>query len=231
MADPAMAQEVRSDSKVKKDSKRVVTLSDGDETVTIEIENGRRIVNGEEIPEDADISDYLPDGFETRILSDDDRFFFAGPGNNRFRIKSSHDGPAVWFSDDNKLNEFKLRTEGLGYKFGDVEDMAFEVRDLAGGLFTAMSPEISKKEREARQLARQLRNAEASERSSIEADLDQLLEEIFDDKLALRQERLERQREEVQKLADELREREQSRKEIIERRKAELTGRGDYLEW
>lgn len=232
LVDPTVAQDV------EKKTKKVITLSGDDETVTIEIEDGKTFVNGVEVPEGEDVSDYLPEGFDTRIIDGDDRYFFASPGNNQFKIRTKKDGSGARFSGDEILKEYKLRTEGLARDLDVVRDMEFDfpgpefyVRDLAGGFFTAVTPEVRKKEKAARELASKLRSADDSDRRALEAELDQLLDEIFEEKLELRQERLDRQQEEVQELADELNQRREKKREIIERRKAELTGTGDYLEW
>lgn len=227
----------------EKKSDRTIVLTEDGETVTIKMKDGVTTVNGVEVPEGESISDYLPEGFSAYIGDGDGNIFSLRDGN-RFMIREKLPrGSSVWFSDEGVKapNTFSFRGDyPLIEDFKRFNEMKFDgpegaylthVRDLAGGYFSAMTPEISKKEREARELSRQIRTAEGSEKRELESKLDALLVEIFDAKLELRQERLEKSRAEVEKMEAELSERQRNKNEIIQRRKAELTGKGDYLEW
>ena len=88
----------------EKKSKSKIEISQDGETVTIEVEDGQTRVNGELIPEGADIEDYLPEGFESNVFIGDDgevHMFDSGEGNVFFKRRGPRgSGNTVWFSDD-----------------------------------------------------------------------------------------------------------------------------------
>lgn len=108
------------------------------------------------------------------------------------------------------------------FKFFSVEDRAKRVKERR---------RLSELERESRELARRVREAEAAERSRLEADLRQKLDEIFDTKLKLRRERIERLEDRLRTERERLRAREEARADMIDRRMRTLVGDEDLLEW
>lgn len=91
--------------------------------------------------------------------------------------------------------------------------------------------EVARLERESRELAREARRAEGQERSELEAQLREKLNEIFDKKLEVRRERIERLHERLEEERSNLQERTEARDEMIDRRHRSLLGESDALEW
>ena len=91
--------------------------------------------------------------------------------------------------------------------------------------------EIMEQEREAVELARKARAAEGSERAELEEQLESLLEGIFDEKMQMRKESMARLEKELSEKKIQFETRQAARREVIERRKAELLGKEDVLEW
>lgn len=91
--------------------------------------------------------------------------------------------------------------------------------------------EVADQEHEARELAREARQAEGAERRRLEEELRAKLGTIFDRKMELRQERIERLEREVQEQRSAFETRARARAEIIDRRLRELLGEEDVLDW
>lgn len=98
--------------------------------------------------------------------------------------------------------------------------------------------EIAEGERRSRTLARQLRRAEGPERDRLARELRETLEGTFDLKQQARRQQVEAMREDAERLRgelaeleSELSERDAAREEIIERRRQELLGESDMLDW
>ncbi len=90
---------------------------------------------------------------------------------------------------------------------------------------------LSELERESRELARRAREAEGTDRERLEADLRRKLDEVFDAKLELRRQRIERLEERLRTEREHLRAREEARADMIDRRLRTLMGEEDLLEW
>lgn len=91
--------------------------------------------------------------------------------------------------------------------------------------------EVAEMEREARDLARKVRRADAGEREALEAELREKLNEIFDRKLELRADTAERLRERSDEETANLERRREAREDIIDRRMRTLLGEDDLLDW
>lgn len=89
---------------------------------------------------------------------------------------------------------------------------------------------FSEKELQSRRLAEKINRAEG-DTSELEAELDALLEEIFDEKLDAQRERLDRMKEEIAQLEERISARSEARSEIIRKRKSELLGHRDVYAW
>jgi peptidoglycan hydrolase CwlO-like protein len=89
---------------------------------------------------------------------------------------------------------------------------------------------FSEKEMQSRRLAERIRRAEG-DTSELEAELDELLEDIFNEKLEAQQERVEHLREEIARLEERIATRSEAREEIIRTRKNELLGHRDVYDW
>jgi hypothetical protein len=253
----AQAQDVR----VKKnDDTKELDPTNGTK-VEIRVEDGRVWINGEEVPEDVDLNEYLKehglddvhvnvDGrvrfgrdaegktlwldrdFDGDELDDDSPFGRVG---NLFFRRDGTGGNALGFGDeDGAPRRFLFKDGGSGFSVGDIDfefdDLAsFGTNEIMG--FLASSPEIMKKEQESRRLARRIGEADASERANLERKLDTLLNEIFDAKMDLRRQRVDKLAEKLQKEQDALDARLADREDIVARRKAELLGNDDRFDW
>lgn len=144
----------------------------------------------------------------------------GGPEGSAFEREFEFEGPGL------ALRRFG--PDGFGpngfatFRFDD--DMTWVAEDAEA------QAEIMGKEMEARELARQLRNAEEGDRADLEADLDELLADLFEMKLDQRRATVERLEEKLAQEQNALAEREAARADIIERRKQQLLGE-DTLEW
>lgn len=130
--------------------------------------------------------------------------------------------------------------EEIIIRMRDAEDLADRIQDRvavgSGPLaffqqHAAERREVAEKEREASRLAREWRRAETSERARLEADLDRMLEEIFEAKEEARKEELARLNERAKDLEARAAERQHRKAEIISRRKNRLLGEDDPLAW
>lgn len=168
---------------------------------------------------------------------------------NRIRIEVDEDDVDFDLDSDGDVRVFRMRRGGpeglaLGREFEfDGPGMALR-RFGPNGLATfrfdddmtwvaedaEAQAEIMTKEMEARSLARQLRNTEGGERADLEAELDELLADLFEMKLEQRRTTVERLEEKLAGEQEALAEREAARDDIIERRKQQLLGE-DTLEW
>ncbi len=126
--------------------------------------------------------------------------------------------------------------EGMEFDV-DVEGRlaeAFESVDgLRGNLFRLQeqSGELREMESRIREKARQIRRAENGERAALETELDALLNEAFALKLKQEREDMQKLEQRLTELQHRLQERETNRRDIIERRKKEMLGRRDSLDW
>ena len=91
--------------------------------------------------------------------------------------------------------------------------------------------ELAELERESRRLAREARRVEGDERRELESKLRSHLEEVFDKKMEIRQERLRRLEEEVASLRKQYDERASARQRMIDDRLRDLLGEDNSLEW
>lgn len=227
---------------------------DDSDRVEVRIEDGRVWVNGEEVPEGVDLQDYLRErGMDDVNISIDGSIRVDTDKDGEWRIRIDRDGDDA-FGPGNVF-VFRNKDDGnraFGYNFGG-ENAFFRNRDGVFGLgnvdfnldmdglahvgpgeilgFMSSSPEIMRKERESRTLARRVREASGAEREELERELDALLAEIFDAKLDTRRERISQLEERLSEQREALRERESGRNEIIARRKAELLGEPDRFDW
>ena len=200
------------------------------------------------IAEDGDLRIYRSDDGQLKIkrAGDDDwtavidvdgdrTFVYSGPDDARHRAVyrwRGHDGdhPFVGFFDGEEEFDFDFEP------FVDAARIGSDLtRSLApfGDLSEQMEArrEIARLDADARRLARRVRSAEGAERAELEAELDALLNDIFDKKLEARQDRIDRYAEEAEELRQETAERRQRSAEIIDRRKRDLLGEHDPLDW
>lgn len=241
LAQPVLAQK----------SNAVVTVekTDGDDTVVVKIEDGKRTVtvNGEVLDDEA-AEKYL-DEMDVLWVGDDDGYVWrVGPRGNRFHFFGDDDGafmadfhkrfqkelPHVYAygSDDARDNVFVLDDQLRGLRDG-LAAFGTHGNEFAFGLSSSMKErsEIARMDMESRRLAMEIREADEADRTELERELQDLLEDLFDRKLTLRAERVEALREQLDEAEAARQERQQNRQEIIERRMKELLGERDKYDW
>ncbi|MEQ9105554.1 MAG: hypothetical protein RIE53_12760 [Rhodothermales bacterium] len=89
---------------------------------------------------------------------------------------------------------------------------------------------FSEKEMQSRRLAERIRQADG-DTAELEAELDDLLEDIFNGKLEAQRQRVEEMKEEIARLEERIATRSEARDEIIRKRKSELLGHRDVYDW
>ena len=216
-----------------------------DSSVHIELRNGKAYVNGKLIePEGRDrVSVETDDGDTVTVhFSEDGRAVWAGSGDSERQRRFAFPLGDTEFRFDadvpNLFREYAGIRDGSGSTFV-VSDDAFEsemalFRGRGPQFFGSRmdNPKTMAMEREIQQLARKLRRAEGSdEQARMETELDALLENAFEAKIQLQREEAEQLEERLAELRQKLDERAEARREIIERRKSELLGRRDLLDW
>jgi hypothetical protein len=231
-----------------------------DDRTVIEILDGRILVDGEEVDdEDGRVVIEGKDGKHTIILRSGDggyAYWMGDPdeATAEFFARWNENHPqAFWDKEASRrlydlegnhrswenlpedatdtvwkfFNDGTAALESLGDHFGGTR--LFDLEGQNERLREEM--EIARLETEARDLAAQIRRAEGAERSTLEQEFDQKLNEIFDRKLAVRQERAEKLAEDLDELQAALQERREARSSIIEHRKRQLLGDEDHLKW
>ena len=229
---PAFAQD--NDKKVVKKEVKVMVDDDGNVTV-----NGKPVKDGDiELPDGTRMI-VDEEGGRVMIIEEDDgdgrkkiirRRMHAPDGDDKEAnvfIRRMGDAPhevMEWHSEGDMMDHARqMRFQSMAPLFID-EDFKFDFD------FDHANPEIMKMEAETRQIARKLSKADGAEKKEMEQKLSQRLGDIFDKKLEVRQKRIEKLEQRLQKETTDLNERRSARKQIIDRRKAELLD-DDKLEW
>lgn len=240
LAQPALAQ---------KDAIVTIEKTDGGDTVVVKIEDGNRTVtvNGK-VLDDEEAEKYLEEmgvfwvgddeGYAWRFGPRSNRFHFFGDDDSEFMAdfeKRLKEGiPHVYFrdSDDARENVFFLDDQLRGLRDG-LAAFGKDGNGFAFGLDTSMKEraEIAQMDMESRRLAMKIREADEADRAGLERELQDLLADIFDRKMALREERIDALREQLGEAEEARQERQQNRQEIIERRLKELLGERDKYDW
>ncbi len=214
--------------------------------VHIELRDGKAYVNGKLIEaEGRDRVSVETEGGNpvTVHFAEDGRAVWAGNAEESER----HGSYAFSFGDNEfkfdgdmpaRLRELMVHRDGPGSTFffdGDAldSDMAL-LRERGPQFFGSRlaDPKTLAMEREIQQKVRELRRADgADEKARLETELDALLEDAFEAKLQVQREEAERLEERLAELREKLDDRAEARREIIARRKSELLGRRDVLDW
>lgn len=195
----------------------------GDNTIVIMSDDGRRI-----IVRSADDLDWPKVIVGDEIISHP-RVFSVRPGQWRVPKVEFRGFPFGDDEDDEKDFAF------FGEHFGNMGNFSINGfgDDFTIHLGESMKErtELMKMEMESQRLARRARRADSDERAQLEQELEEKLNEIFDRKQALQEERVEQLREALNKALDQQNDRDQSRNEIIDRRLRELLGQSDKYDW
>jgi len=194
---------------------------EGDKTLVIMGEDGRRVIVRS-----------ARDGDGARFyISDDDAWPHVFNLRSDALARTLRTPPARFhgyaFGDDDEDNVTLWGGDGFnGIASGRLNDELLALTESSKG-----RSEIMKMEMESQRLAQQARRAEGAERTRLEQELEEKLNELFDRKQALREERIERLRASMNQALDEQNERTQARSEIIDRRLRELLGQHDKYDW
>lgn len=239
----------------KKEEKVVVrskskTGDNSKETIVVEVKDGKVFVDGEEV------ADVDTEGRSVWVSSGDDdsegrTFVFKGEedadGVFRFNGKEIEMDHMLSDMDANhmqsrmapmmdrmtsEMGEARMQSR-MGPMMNRVmsfsnDGNAFEV--MADGFNMESNGEIMKMDMQSRELAMQIRH-EDGDTSAMEAELDQLLADIFAKKQDINQKRMDKLRAELEKMEQNLTERNSSKSDIIAKRKKELLGQPDKNDW
>ena len=228
---------------------------------TIEIKNGKVFLNGQEVAEleDADLPvvfKNMKDGGQGQLwFSGDDEVevrnefvLHRGPADGDYRMRSapgayrfmSRDGEDVEFFDVERFAE-SMRDNHAAQRF-NIEVMADRLGERIVNVESAphlglhsmttrsMSEEVREADRRSRELARMIRQ-EDGDVDELEAELDEILGLVFNEKQNAQQERIDEMREKLAELEERLTQRQNDREDIIQKRKNELLGRSSRYDW
>lgn len=186
---------------------------------------------------------HIGDGYLSGI--DGPRVFHVGPGKRSYS----------YFNDDSEDWEDRYRNFSVTVPKVQVGRHGVELEDfltehvakledgnvwfdgLTGrisgdwGASMEMQRELSKLEAESRRLARDIRKAEADDRTRLSQELEDKLDEIFEKKLELKEERADRLRKELNEALGDVEERRKVKEEVIQRRLRHLLGEDDLYDW
>lgn len=194
-----------------------------DPSITIIIDDdGRVIVNGEEVSAGARVIRVNPDNGDVVVLNPDRIRARAATARGPMRLGAPD---RIRFERD-WAEEIEEGLAGLRFALPHVEPLmdhaAFIARESAA---------VMELERESMALARRVRNAEAAERAQLETELRTKLVETFEAKLQARQQRVQRLEEELNEQRNFMEERRRNQEDIIGRRMGDLLGDEDALDW
>lgn len=229
--------------------------------VTVEVRNGKVFVNGTERAVDPEGRIELEDenGEEVTVFVRKGRggrtmaWFDGGPEARAFTFRGVRPDSAEFRVFAEPMRE---HMERLREQFGEQEREMVRLRgNLAldadrireevergvrsGGFWMGDDPiarferneEVRAIEREIRELAAQVRRAEAADRAALEAELDARLRDAFERKQQADRKDAEELAKRLEELRSRLAQRDASRDEVISRRKRELLGQRDALDW
>lgn len=205
--------------------------------VTIEVDDeGRVLIDGKHVsdergdvllrvePENGDVEVEVVEPMRRRTMVRR----APGDGHNRIYFRRGGEGAHPYIDDFDFDVDFELP------HIPDVAPMLERFRvDLGDPLRESLEEhrEVAELERKSRELAREARRAQGAERSALESDLREQLEEIFAKKLELREHRIADLEVKVGEERDKLQRRRTARSEMIERRLRTLMGEDDILDW
>ena len=233
---------------------------ENDKTRTvIEIKDGKVFMNGEEIAELEDSNApvlFKRSGDDENFWFPGEDFnnirngfvLRRQDGDNAFQVRSSprafgfmsRDGGDIEFFEKEAFGEAMEAQQHAQRMYAEVlaDNMAqnaIEIESLSPrfNLLTrsnALSQEGREADRRSREIASMLRREEG-DADQLEAELDEILGKVFDEKQAAQQERIDEMREKLMELEQRLDQRQSDRSDIISKRKNELLGRSSRYDW
>ena len=240
----------RADNRYSEVAVDTIKVEGGIVTVRVD-EDGTISINGKQVEKGEGTFVY-----ELRDSKND--FVLVRPGEGTLRLRSGiwPRGGMTWFERDDDDDESRgmvwyrdddnetahgelLRGFFSSDDDADAEWNVFvpqlEELEITRGLLAAenyqLNAEVLKLEAEARQLARQAQRAVGEEHDELENELKAKLEEIFAKKMERRKEVLDKLREELQENEKNYAARNAARSEMIERRLRELLGKDEEFKW
>lgn len=165
-------------------------------------------------PDDSDVTVYF---------SDDEDGAISDTSKVRRRVRVAR--PVTW---QERPFEVELPKVNFPAHIAKLEDL----NGLTGFAFgEGFDGDVMRLENEARDLARQMRNASEGEKRNLEAKLDSKLDDIFEKKQENRRKSVERLEEKLRAEREALEGRERAKRDLMERRKRELLGKEDPMRW
>lgn len=228
-----------------------------DTRTVIEVKNGKVYLNGEEVAELEDSESPVlfkrsGNGEVENVWVVGDEFHKAretfglrsNMDRNGFRISTaprafgfmSRDGGQVEFFEKDAIEaEERMHRRYAEVMADNLAERAIEIESMAPGFaFYSSSGSLGEEgraaERRSREIARMLRRGEGDS-EALEAELDDVLGVVFDEKQAAQQERIDEMRQKLAELEERLEQRRTDRAEIIGKRKNELLGRSSRYDW
>ena len=229
-----------------------------EETIVVEIKDGKVFVDGKEVA-DAEMEgkkirvlrqgkdgageatiwvDGTSDGEGTySFFSKEGNAFFGDDADGRFVFKSNDGNRVVErMLDLKELNE-TVADARLRSRMAPMADRMLEFKSggdafavYADAMSSFGSGETLKKDMMSRELAMKIRTSEG-DTSKLEAELEDLLAEIFSEKQESYQDRVDRLREELSELELKVSDRQSNKADIIAKRKKDLLGTKDKYDW
>jgi len=204
----------------KKEKERIVVRSkakkaDGanvEKEITVEVKDGKIFVNGDEVAKN-----------ELAKLKEDGVFWVdEDHSEGMFKVRSRMDGERL-VELRSKMAPMMERAHALASRgdafafFGDADATFF-------------NGETMKMDMASKELAMKIRTAEGDS-SELEAELDAMLNDIFNEKQDAFLEQVDALREKLAQLEQKVEERESNKADILDRRRKELLGKSSKWDW
>ncbi|MDA1028901.1 MAG: hypothetical protein O3B41_07610 [Bacteroidetes bacterium] len=240
----------------KKDEKVVVRsrAKKGDasgKTIVVEVKDGKVFVDGEIVADGGKAGkkiEFKSEDGDSKTMS----LFFSGDedsehteslngGHVRFDRSMSADGEGARIRRGiapmiNRMTS-ELGEARIQSRMAPMMDRVFEFSHdggafsvLANGLHMESNGEVMKMEMKSRELAMKIRHEEG-DTATMEAELDQLLSDIYAAKQESNETHINKMRAELEKLEQKMGERSANKSDIISRRKKELLGQAEKFDW
>ncbi|MDA0377967.1 MAG: hypothetical protein O3C45_06490 [Bacteroidetes bacterium] len=218
----------------------------------IEIKDGKVLLNGKEVAEiedeDAplvfkrsgeDITSRLwnldegPGGRASGFVlhSDDGEGYRLRTMPRAYGFMSEDGAKAEFFSDRDFQEIFEVREKARRQTSEAMAELERAMPALS--LYAergAVSQRALEAEQRSRELARSIRKGDG-DAEALEAELSELLGQVFDEKQAAQQERIDRLRQQLTDLEQRMQQRQEDRNQIISKRKDQLLGRDSRFDW
>lgn len=222
-----------------------------EKTIVVEVKDGKVFVDGEIV------ADGVVEGKKIEVLSKDGNsktmsLFISGDEDSEHTVTLNEKELAfdrsMWSEEDGARVRHRIAplagrmTSEMGEariqsRMAPMMDRVFELSH-DGGAFSVLSNgfhmesngEVMKMEMKSRELAMKIRDEEG-DTAAMEAELDQLLSDIYAAKLESSMKHIDTMRSELEKMEQKVVERNANKSDIIGKRKKELLGQADKFDW